>query len=151
MTGDVFDSKPLPPVNADTRPFWDACSEGKLLLQRCDDCGAHQFYPRLMCSACGSRAVHWVQANGQGEVRTFTIIRRAVSAAFEADVPYVVALVQLAEGPTMMSNIVGCPVEAVHIGMAVEVAFEPRGTMAVPVFELAGGPASRLAGGLAEG
>lgn len=134
MSETQFDVKPLPPVNAETRPWWDACAEGRLLVQRCNACGTHQFYPRLLCTACGARDVAWAQANGRAEVRTFTVVRRAVSAAFEADAPYVVALVRLTEGPTMMTNIVGCDADAVHIGMAVEVCFEPRGDTAVPLF-----------------
>ena len=118
--------KPLPVANAETRPYWDAAANHQLLIQRCADCGHLQFYPRLICSHCSSRAVEWHAASGRGTVKSFTIIRRAVSAAFEADVPYVVALVLLEEGPTMMSNIVECDAERVHIGMAVSVTFELR-------------------------
>ena len=129
-------AKPLPPINPSTQPFWDACAEGRLLLQRCGDCGHLQFYPRLLCAACGSRKLDWHEACGRGKVRTFTIIRRAVSAAFEPDAPYVVALVELEEGPTLMSNIVGCDPASVAIGQPVQVTFEMRAEdVAVPQFE----------------
>ncbi len=129
-------AKPLPPINPGTQPFWDACAQGRLLLQRCGDCGHQQFYPRLLCAACGSRRLDWTEACGRGTVRTFTIIRRAVSAAFEPDAPYVVALVELEEGPTLMSNIVGCDPAGVAIGQPVRVTFEIRAQgVAVPQFE----------------
>ena len=129
-------AKPLPPVNPNTQPYWDGCAQGRLLLQRCGDCGHLQFYPRMLCAACGSGALGWVEATGRGMVKTFTIIRRAVSAAFEPDAPYVVALVELEEGPTLMSNVVGCDPASVIIGQPVRVVFEPRGEgIAVPLFE----------------
>ena len=132
----TVNAKPLPPINPATQPFWDACAQGRLLLQRCGDCGHLQFYPRLLCAACGSRNLEWAEASGRGTVKTFTIIRRAVSAAFEPDAPYVVALVELEEGPTLMSNIIGWELARVAIGQPVRVAFEARGEgLAVPQFE----------------
>lgn len=129
-------AKSLPPINPSTQPFWDACAQGRLLLQRCGDCGHLQFYPRLLCAACGSRTLEWAEVSGRGRVKTFTIIRRAVSAAFEPDAPYVVALVELEEGPTLMSNIVGCDPADVAIGQPVRVTFEMRAQgIAVPQFE----------------
>ena len=131
-----MNGKPLPPINPATQPFWDACAQGRLLLQHCGDCGHLQLYPRLLCAACGSRTLGWVEASGRGTVKTFTIIRRAVSAAFEPDAPYVVALVELEEGPTLMSNIIGRDPASVAIGQPVRVTFEARGEgIAVPQFE----------------
>ena len=131
-----MNGKPLPPINPASQPFWDACAQGRLLLQHCGDCGHLQLYPRLLCAACGSRNLEWAQASGRGTVQTFTIIRRAVSAAFEPDAPYVVALVELEEGPTLMSNIIGCDPASVAIGQPVRVTFEARGEgIAVPQFE----------------
>ncbi len=100
--------KPLPPVNAESAPYWEACAAGRLVIQHCRDCRAHQFYPRLVCATCGGAAFDWVAASGYGTLTTWTVIRRAVSAAFAADVPYIVALVELEEGPTMMTNLVAC-------------------------------------------
>ena len=122
-----INSKPLPTPNAETRAYWQGCAEGRLLIQQCADCGHLQFYPRLICTKCASRTVGWHEASGCGVVKSFTIIRRAVSAAFEADVPYVVALITLEEGPTMMANVIECDVDKVAIGMAVKVTFERRG------------------------
>jgi uncharacterized OB-fold protein len=83
-----------------------------------------QFYPRIVCTECTSRNLEWVKASGQGKIRTFTIVRLPVSEAYAADVPYVVALIELEEGPTMMSNVVDCDPEALRIGDPVQVLFE---------------------------
>ena len=119
--------KPLPPVYAETAAFWDACAEERLVIQRCRDCGGHQFYPRLVCTACGSAGLDWVDVAGGGSLKSWTLIRRAVSAAFAADVPYVVALVELDEGPTMMANLKTPDPERLVMGQRVRVTFEPRG------------------------
>ncbi len=127
--------KPLPPVNAESAPFWAACAQGRLVIQLCRECGAHQFYPRLICTGCGAGALDWVDASGRATLKTWTVIRRAVSAAFEADVPYVVALVELREGPVMMTNLIDCDPQALEIGQALRITFERRGAeLAVPLF-----------------
>ncbi|HXR24495.1 MAG TPA: Zn-ribbon domain-containing OB-fold protein [Candidatus Binataceae bacterium] len=117
-------NKPLPAVTLETAPYWDAARRHELHIQRCAACGQHQFYPRIYCAQCFSDRVAWIKASGRAKVTTFTIVRRPVSPAFADDVPYVVALVTLDEGPTMMTNIVGCLPEKVAIGMPVEVTFE---------------------------
>lgn len=125
----------VPVSTAATAEYWAACRRHELLIQRCPDCETHQFYPRLVCASCCSRSLQWVRASGLGKVKTFTIVRRPVSQAYAAEVPYVVALVALREGPTMMSHVVGCKAEEVRIGMPVEVVFEdwPEG-VTVPKF-----------------
>jgi len=116
--------KNLPRPTPETAAYWEGCRQHELLIQRCTHCGAYQFYPRILCSACMSEHVEWVQSAGCGQVLTFTIVRRAVSEAYAAEVPYVVALIQLEEGPKMMSNLVHCEPDSVEIGMPVEVVFE---------------------------
>lgn len=116
--------KPVPVPTRETQPYWDGCKKHELHIQRCAACRHYQFYPRLYCTACMSDRVEWVKASGRGKVLSFTIVYRPVTQAFAADVPYVVALITLAEGPQMMSNIVDCVPEKVHIGMSVEVTFE---------------------------
>lgn len=118
-------AKPLPVPDADTRPFWEAAKQHKLSIQKCGACGKHVFYPRRYCNHCNSAApLEWVEAKGTGTVYTYTVARRPASRAFEGDVPYVVALIDLDEGARMMSGIVGCPVEQVKIGMRVRVVFD---------------------------
>lgn len=117
-------TKRLPVATIETEEYWAGCRRHELLIQRCTDCATYQFYPRLMCTVCARRSLEWVRASGRGRVRSFTIVRRAVSAGYSAEVPYVVALIELDEGPTMMSNVVGCAAEQVHMHMPVEVTFE---------------------------
>ena len=117
-------TKPIPVPTRETQPYWEGCKQHELRIQQCAACGHSQFYPRLYCTACMSERVEWVTASGHGTVLSFTIVYRPVTQAFAADVPYVVALITLDEGPQLMSNVVGCAPENVHIGMPVEVTFE---------------------------
>ncbi len=117
-------TKPVPVPTLETRAYWEGCQRHELRIQRCAACGPHQFFPRIYCSKCFSDRVEWVTASGRAKVLSFTVVRRPVSPAFAGEVPYVVALVTLDEGPTMMTNIVGCAPEQVQIGMPVEVTFE---------------------------
>ena len=126
----------LPRPTAETAAWWAACQDNELLVQQCSDCGHYQFYPRVICTKCMSNELEWVKSTGRGEILTFTIVRRAVSEAYAADVPYVIALVKLAEGPTMMSIIEGCNPEDLKIGMPVEVFFDQWSeTISMPKFK----------------
>ncbi len=116
-----------------TQPWFDACREGALLLQRCADCDHWQFYPRFFCTACAGENLSWERASGAGRVASFSVVRRAVSQAYEA--PYVVALIDLAEGPRMMSQVVDCDSDAVTVGQPVKVRFEAwSDEVSMPVF-----------------
>ncbi|MGH7932661.1 MAG: Zn-ribbon domain-containing OB-fold protein [Candidatus Binataceae bacterium] len=117
-------SKPIPVPTVETRPYWEGCRRHELLIQRCAECGHHQFFPRIYCAQCFSDRVEWARACGRAKVLSFTIVRRPVSPAFADEVPYVIALVTLEEGPTMMTNIIGCSPETIEIGMPVKVTFE---------------------------
>jgi uncharacterized protein len=117
-------SKPIPVPTEETRPYWEGCKRHELRIQRCAACGNHQFYPRLYCHKCFNDQVEWITASGRAKVLSFTIVRRPPSPAFKSEVPYVVALVTLDEGPTMMTNIIGCPPDHVMIGMPVKVNFD---------------------------
>ena len=115
----------LPRPTPESAPFWQGCKDHKLLLQHCSGCEAYQFYPRSVCATCLSDQLEWREVSGRGTVETYTIVTRAVSDAYAADAPYVIALITLAEGPRMMSNVIGCDAESVTCGMAVEAVFEP--------------------------
>jgi len=117
-------AKHLPRPTPETEVYWEGCRKHELLLQRCTKCREFQFYPRITCTNCTSENLEWVKASGRGQVLTFAVVRRAVSQAYDADVPYVVALIKLDEGPTMMSNVVQCDPEALQIGDLVQVLFE---------------------------
>ena len=120
-------SLPKPVRNADSIPYWDGAREGKLLLRRCQSCGALHFMPRHLCPACWSDRLEWIQSKGTGTVHTFTVIHRAPLPAFASQVPYVVAMIELDEGPRMVANILGEDARSVAIGDRVEVMFEDRG------------------------
>ena len=128
-------SKTLPPMSDLAQPYFDGAGDGELRLQQCRDCSKYQFYPRTICSHCSGDELDWKNASGNGVIASFTVVRRAVSAAYEA--PYVVALIDLAEGPRMMSALVDIDPEAVAIGQAVTVAFDQwSDTISMPVFKL---------------
>ena len=130
--------KPLPIVDPDTAPYWQAAKEHRLLVKRCLDCGKAHFYPRELCPHCHSDAVEWIDAKGTGSVYSYTIARRPAGPAFQPDAPYVVAIVELDEGARMMTNIVGCPPENVRIGQRVVVAYEDvTDEISLPKFRLA--------------
>jgi uncharacterized OB-fold protein len=119
---------PAPPVSPETKPFWDAAAQGKLLLKRCEACGERHYYPRAMCPFCGSDRTAWVEASGRGTIYSYSVFRRA-------PVPYAIAYVTLEEGPTMMTNIVDGDLDAIRIGQRVRVRFTPTdGGPPVPMF-----------------
>jgi uncharacterized protein len=117
---------PAPVINPETKPYWDATLEGKLMLKQCTACGTVNWYPRTLCPACGSFDTEWIQATGRGTIYTFTVTRRG-SGAYAAAAPYVLAYVELDEGPRMMTNIVDCDVDAIAVGDRVEVVFHDTG------------------------
>ena len=117
-----------PPINQETQQFWDAAAEGKLLYKKCAACDEPHFYPRNHCPFCFSDKTEWQEASGRGTVYTYSVMRRA-------PVPYCIAYVELAEGPRIMSNIVDCDLDTVHIGQAVRLVFKPsEGGPPVPMF-----------------
>ena len=123
-----------PPVTQETRAFWDATAEGRLVLPRCDRCSTVIWYPRLFCPECGSDEVSWFDAAGMGSVYSFTIVRKG-QGPFAAAAPYVLAYVELDEGPRVMTNIVDCDPESVSVGQRVSVTFHPtEGGPALPRF-----------------
>ncbi len=117
--------KPVPVVNPWARPFWEACREGKLIYQRCKDCGTNIFYPRIACTNCFSDNIEWVESKGRGTVYTYTVVESNPPSAFIEDLPFVIAIVKLEEeGVQMLTNIVGCDPQEVRCDMPVEVVFE---------------------------
>lgn len=120
---------PAPIPNPETQAFWDAAAQGKLLLRHCTACGQAHYYPRTICPFCFSDRTEWREASGKGTIYSYSVMRRA-------EVPYAIAYVTLAEGPTMMTNIVECDLDAIRIGQAVAVTFLPsEGGAPVPMFK----------------
>lgn len=132
-------SQTVPKPTKISAPFWEACRRGELKIQRCTACGTHVYYPAYMCPACSSLALDWVVVSGRGTVYSRTRIEEPVSAASGTREPLVVALVELEEGPVMMTNIVGPDADTVAIGDAVHVTFQPvSDTISLPVFVRSG-------------
>ncbi|MBV9322598.1 MAG: Zn-ribbon domain-containing OB-fold protein [Chloroflexi bacterium] len=125
MTDTAAKTLPAPPpqINVETKTFWDATAEGKLMLPRCNACQVVIWYPRLFCPECGSTDIGWFEASGKGTVYSYTINRRGQGDY--RDLAYVVAYVELEEGPRVLTNIVDCDVDQVSVGQAVQVVFHP--------------------------
>jgi len=118
----VMPTPTLPAITTLTQPFWNAAAEGRLLLPRCRACGQHFFRPEVACTHCFATDWQWVQAGGRGTLYSYTVVHRAPAPGFV--VPLVLAVVELQEGPVMMSNVVGCAHYALRIGMPLRVRFE---------------------------
>ncbi|SHL01522.1 Zn-ribbon domain-containing OB-fold protein [Streptomyces yunnanensis] len=115
----------LPEVDAFTRPYWAAAAEGRLLLRRCraEGCGAAHHYPREFCPRCWSEDVVWESATGRATLYTWSVVHRNDLPPFGDRVPYVAAVVELAEGPRMMTEVTDCAESDLRIGMPLAVHF----------------------------
>ena len=133
--------KPLPQPTPETHHFWDGTRAGELRLQRCEPCRHVYFPPRPFCPKCGAREVSVIQASGRGHLYSYVINHRPPP-GFEDDAPYAIAVVELEEGPRMMSNLVDVEQtpEALQLDMALEVTFEQvTDEITLPKFRPAGG------------
>lgn len=120
----MAEAKPVPTPSPDSALFWEGTKRGELRIQQCQSCGALAHYPRLVCPHCGSQEKAWITASGKGTVYSYTVLHRAPSPAFAAEVPYVVAIIELDEGVRLMSNVVDCPPDEVRCGQRVKVRFD---------------------------
>lgn len=128
-------AKPTPRVTALTRPYWDAAREHRLVLQHCRACGVCVHYPRPWCPACWSADLEWRDSTGRGRVHTFSVVHQPPFDAF-SDVPYVLAVIKLEEGPQIMANVVNIDPAEVRVDLGVRVCYEEReGGFVVPQFE----------------
>jgi uncharacterized OB-fold protein len=119
-------SKPVPrPLNPEwTKPFWEAAKRHELVMPRCKTCDQLFFYPRSECPRCLSNDIEWMKVSGRGHLHTYTVVYQPANAAFRDDTPYIYAVVQLNEGPRMVSNVVQCEIEAVRVDMPLEAVFD---------------------------
>jgi len=132
----TFQEKPVPETNTWSEPYWNAAREEKLLLQKCSDCGKHIFYPRLLCPACFSDNIDWIEASGKGNIYTYTVVTNNAPSIFLEDMPYVIAIVRLEEGVQMLTNIVDCDHEKLACDMPVEVTYRKLNEeFTLPVFK----------------
>jgi uncharacterized OB-fold protein len=118
--------KPLPrPLSPElTLPFWEAAKRHELVIPRCRTCDYLFFYPRSECPRCLSSRLEWMRVSGRGRLHTYTIVYQPANAAFRDDTPHIYAVVQLDEGPRMVSNVVQCAVDAVSVDMLLEAVFD---------------------------
>jgi len=132
-------SRPVPRPDDVTRPFWEACQRRELRFQQCAGCG-HRWLPAsVVCPRCWAEEAEWVLARGEGTVFSFAVYHRAYHPAFRPLVPYVVAVIELAEGPRLVSNVVGVRPEDVRVGIPVRLEFQDVEGVALPVFRPATG------------
>lgn len=119
---------PSPILTVETAPFWDAARERRLVIPTCAACSRAHWYPRAVCPFCGSGKMQWLAASGDGAIYSFSVMRRAKE-------PYAIAYVTLAEGPTMLTNIVDCDFDALLVGQRVNVVFvDTENGPPVPMF-----------------
>jgi uncharacterized OB-fold protein len=123
---------PAPSVNPENKPYFDAAAQGKLLIKKCSACNEFHHYPRALCPFCFSDKTEWKEAKGEGQVYTYSVLRRGVP------VPYCIAYVTLEEGITMLTNLVDCDFDQLKIGMKVKAVFkETESGSKVPMFTTA--------------
>jgi uncharacterized OB-fold protein len=126
---------PAPVADWETRAYWEGAARGELVLQRCGACGAVQHRPRALCVSCFAGEISHFVASGRGRVHTFTVTRQNQAPGFAKACPYVLAYVELEEGPRLLTNVVGCDPAEVRTGMPVVVEFAATdGEFPVPVF-----------------
>jgi uncharacterized protein len=120
---------PEPMITPENQVFFDATKTGKFMLRRCDDCGKAHYYPRTICPLCGSDKTQWIESTGKGEIYSYSVLRKGV------EIPYCLAYVNLAEGVSVLTNIVDCDFDMVHVGQAVALSFKAtdKGQM-IPMF-----------------
>jgi len=133
-------ARPLPLPDEVTAPFWEGCRRGELRMQRCEACTRFRFLPRPMCPHCNSFDSEWVRMSGDGSLFSFVICHPPVLPAFQAQTPYAVALVELAEDPAlrMVGGVLGTPPDRLRIGQKLRVDFEGIGDgIVLPQWRLA--------------
>jgi uncharacterized OB-fold protein len=116
---------PLPQPTDLSKPFWDGCAAGELRFQRCRNCKKAVFIPAVMCRYCGSLELDWEKSSGKGRVYSWSIVWRPQTPAFT--VPYAPAIVDVAEGYQMLTDLIGIEPDQIKAGMPVEVEFHPVG------------------------
>lgn len=123
-----------PVADAFTEPWWAACRNHRLMVRACRSCGEVHFPPRPACPRCWSADVEWREVTGAGRIYTYSVVRENDLAAFRGALPYIVAIVELDEGPRLMTTLVDSPAATIVVGAAVQVVFADRGEWTFPAF-----------------
>lgn len=130
--------KPVPEPTPESKPYWDALNEGRLMLQSCGACGKVRHYPRPLCDACYSFDVRWINAKGTGTIHSWTVTHHAFNPGFKAELPYVLVTVDLAEGVRMQAPLRQADASTLKPGLPVRLLIESaRDGLALPAFALA--------------
>ncbi|MFN0096192.1 MAG: Zn-ribbon domain-containing OB-fold protein [Dehalococcoidia bacterium] len=127
-------TKPIPEPDEDSQPFFDGARAGKLMIMRCADCGAYRMPSRKHCDVCLSGNTEWVAASGRGSVRTFGVMHQKYHPGFFDELPYNLAVVELEEGPRLVTNLVDVENAAIRVDMPVVVTFTDYGDVSLPKF-----------------
>lgn len=118
-------TKPLPLIEPEAQPYWDGLKAHQMKVQRCDDCGRWFFPPRTMCPGCLSENLTWTPVSGRGKIWAAVTYHLASAQGFgQEDLPYNVSIVELEEGPRLLSNVIDCPPDEVKIGLPVAVVYQ---------------------------
>lgn len=128
--------KPLPTADGDSQAFWDGLKRGQMLLQHCADCGHVQYYQQRICRQCQSENMQHKAASGRGTIHSYSVVYRAPGPAFKGDVPYAVLLIDLEEGPRMISSLVGKDFDALDFDIPVQLkTIQISDDVSLPCFE----------------
>ncbi len=143
--------RPLPtPITPEAKPYWDGLTQGKLMLPKCGDCGRTFFYPRIVCPHCSSRSITWIQASGKGKLHAFGIAHQSFTRAFKVPPPFVLAMIELEEGPRMVSNLINVQPDptVVKCDMPVEIVYTKlTDDVTIPLFQPANAADRTTTGG----
>lgn len=127
----------MPHPSVLSRPFWEGCRRHQLVIQHCSDCSTFVFYPRATCTSCGSRHLLWRTVSGDATLFAFTVARRATHRLLADLVPYVIAVVELDEGPRLTSTVVETRLENLVTGLRLRADFEDFDDLSLLIFRLA--------------
>lgn len=125
--------RPRPTITEQSEPYWTSVAHHEMRIQRCRSCGTYRFYPTPVCPSCWSSEFEWAPVSGRATLYSYSVVHRPVTDAFAAETPYVVALVTLEEGPTMMMNVIDAPVDGVTIGMPLRIDYRDVDGFTLPV------------------
>ena len=132
-----FFERPMPKATPVSKEFWEGINRHEFLIQKCIACGQNIFYPRTHCTKCMSTDLKWIKSSGRGKIYSFTIVRQALLPAFFSEVPYVLAVIELEEGPHLLTNIVSTDIDKVKIGANVVVVYDEIAPQVIlPKFKL---------------
>ena len=131
--------KPVPVVDADSRPYWDGAKQNKLMIQRCKKTGQTFLYSRVLVPGTDPDQIEWIEAKGTGSIYSYTIARRPAGPAFKEDCPYVIASIELDEGARILTNILTDDPGSLKIGQKVQVTFDAvTDDLTIPKFKVVG-------------